>query len=128
YIRCVYCYNKIDQISLEEIDRLARQPHTVVISCETDLNMDVIIESIWKHLGLIRVYTKKKGEFPDFDGGLILKKGSTVMEVCRHIHKSLADEFNFAVVWGQSTKHSPQRVGGTHVVEDEDVIQIIKKR
>ena len=31
YMECLYVYNKIDQISLEEVDRLARQPHSVVI-------------------------------------------------------------------------------------------------
>ena len=31
YMPCVYVYNKIDQISLEEVDRLANQPHSVVI-------------------------------------------------------------------------------------------------
>ena len=30
-------YNKIDAISLEQTDKLARQPNTVVISCEMDL-------------------------------------------------------------------------------------------
>lgn len=31
YMPCVYVYNKIDQISLEEVDRLANQGHSVVI-------------------------------------------------------------------------------------------------
>lgn len=26
YIRCLYCYNKIDAISIEELDQLAREP------------------------------------------------------------------------------------------------------
>ena len=30
-------YNKIDSISLEQVDKLAREPHTVVISCEMNL-------------------------------------------------------------------------------------------
>jgi len=30
-------YNKVDAISLEQMDKLARQPKTVVISCEMDL-------------------------------------------------------------------------------------------
>ncbi|KAJ3216749.1 Developmentally-regulated GTP-binding protein 2 [Dinochytrium kinnereticum] len=128
YIRCVYCYNKIDQISLEEVDKLARQPYTVVVSCESDLNLDYLIEYMWKNLSLVRVYTKKRGEFPDFEGGLILKSGSSVMDVCRHIHKSLAEEINYALVWGTSTKHSPQRVGVAHIVDDDDVIQIVKKK
>ncbi len=28
---------------------------------------------------------------------------------------------------GTSTKHNPQRVGMAHILEDEDVVQIIKK-
>ncbi|TPX55990.1 threonine---tRNA ligase [Powellomyces hirtus] len=128
YISCLYCYNKIDAISIEEMDRLARQPHTVVVSCESDLNITTLIDQMWHHLGLMRVYTKKRGEFPDFDGGLILKRDSTVEGVCRALHKSLVDEFNYALVWGTSTKHNPQRVGLTHVLEDEDVVQVVKKK
>ena len=30
-------YNKVDAISLEQVDKLARQDHTVVISAEQDL-------------------------------------------------------------------------------------------
>lgn len=65
YIKCLYVYNKIDQISIEELDRIARQPHSVVISCEMNLNMDFLIDRIWKYLALIRVYTKKPGNAPD---------------------------------------------------------------
>ncbi|KAI9344853.1 P-loop containing nucleoside triphosphate hydrolase protein [Zopfochytrium polystomum] len=128
YIRCVYCYNKIDQISLEEVDSLARQPYTVVVSCEADLNLDYLVEYLWKSLALIRAYTKKKGQYPDFEGGLVLRAGSTVQDVCLHIHRSLVNDFNYALLWGKSAKHSPQRVGLTHVIEDEDVVQIVKKR
>jgi len=32
-----------------------------------------------------------------------------------------------ALVWGSSVKHQPQRVGKDHVLNDEDVIQIVKK-
>ncbi len=38
YMECLYVYNKIDQISLEEVDRLARQPHSVVIRQEKYCN------------------------------------------------------------------------------------------
>ncbi|KAL2916629.1 Ribosome-interacting GTPase 2 [Polyrhizophydium stewartii] len=128
YIKCLYCYNKIDQIPIEEVDRLARQDYTVVVSCESDLNLDYLVHQIWHHLDLIRVYTKKRGEFPDFEGGLILKRNSTVEQVCKAIHRSLISEFKFALVWGISTKHNPQRAGLTHIVEDEDVIQVVKKK
>ena len=61
YMPCVYAYNKIDQISIEEVDRLAHMPHTVVISCNMRLNLDYLVEKIWEHLNLIKVFTKKRG-------------------------------------------------------------------
>lgn len=53
------------------------------MSCEMDLNMDHLVETIWKNLNLLRVYTKKRGEYPDFEGGLIIRAGSTVEHVVR---------------------------------------------
>ena len=32
-----------------------------------------------------------------------------------------------ALVWGSSVRHAPQRVGKTHLLHDEDVVQIIKR-
>lgn len=61
YLPCLYVYNKIDQISIEEVDRIARQPHSVVVSCNMKLNLDYMTEKIWEYLSLIRVYTKKRG-------------------------------------------------------------------
>lgn len=127
YLPCLYVYNKIDCISIEEVDRLARQPHSVVISCEMELNLDYLVYTIWDHLGLIRVFTKKRGQPPDFSDALILRRNSTVEHVCHTIHRSIVEIFKYALVWGTSTKYSPQRVGISHVMHDEDVIQIMKK-
>ena len=35
----LYVYNKIDGISLEFLDQLAREPYTAVMSCELDLGV-----------------------------------------------------------------------------------------
>jgi len=127
YISCIYCFNKIDQITVEEVDRLARRPATVVVSCEQSLNLDYLVEVIWEALGLLRIYTKRRGELPDFDEGLIVRRNASVEHVCHTIHRSLVADFRYALVWGTSTKHDPQRVGLGHVVENEDVVQIVKK-
>nr|CAG4651789.1 EOG090X05AE [Triops cancriformis] len=68
YMPCLYVYNKVDQISIEEMDRLARLPYTVVVSCNLKLNLDYMLSVLWEYLSLIRVYTKKPGEAPDFEG------------------------------------------------------------
>jgi hypothetical protein len=71
-------YNKIDSISLEQVDKLARSPHTVVISCELDLNLSHLIDRIWEELGLVRVYTKKRGAHPDLSDPVCMRRGATV--------------------------------------------------
>jgi len=127
YLPCLYVYNKIDCISLEEVDRLARQEHTVVISCQFKLNLDFLLEMIWEHLALRRIYTKRRGEPPDFNDAIIMRKGALVEHCCHRIHRTLVDQFKYALVWGSSTKYSPQRVGISHQLDDEDVIQVMKK-
>ncbi|VDD91686.1 unnamed protein product [Enterobius vermicularis] len=129
YISCLYVYNKIDQISIQEMDRLARQKHSIVISCEMKLNLDYMKEKIWEYLALIRVFTKKPGSAPDLgpSDGIILRRGATVEHACHALHRSIASQFRYAIVWGTSTKFSPQRVGLHHRLDHEDVIQIVKK-
>lgn len=112
---------------MEEVDRLAHEPDTVVVSCEDDLNLDYLIEVIWRKLNLMRVYTKKRGEYPDFNDSLIVRNGASIEHVCHAIHRSLTSNFRYALVWGTSTKHNPQRVGLHHLVGDEDVVQVVKK-
>ncbi|CAI2738651.1 unnamed protein product [Dicrocoelium dendriticum] len=103
YLSCIYVYNKIDQISLQEVDQLARRPHSVVVSCNLRLNLDYLLEKLWEYLDLIQVYTKKRGEHPDLENGLILRNGCTVEHVCHMIHRSLVSQFKCALVWASKS-------------------------
>ncbi|KAN0087095.1 P-loop containing nucleoside triphosphate hydrolase protein [Elaphomyces granulatus] len=127
YIRCLYVYNKIDSVSLDFLDKLAHEPHTCVMSCELDLGVQDVVDQIWQDLRLIRIYTKRRGEDPDFSEALIVRSNSTVEDVCDQIHRSLKEKFKYALVWGASARHIPQRVGLGHAVADEDVISIVTK-
>ena len=125
YIKCLYVYNKIDSVSVDFLDKLAREPNTVVMSCELDLGVEDVVDRCWDELRLIRVYTKRKGVDPDFTEALIVRRGSTIEDVCDHIHRTMKDTFKYALVWGASARHVPQRVGLGHLVADEDVISIV---
>lgn len=127
YLKCIYCYNKVDTVTIEEVDRMAHQPNSLVISVVHKHNIDLLKEMMWQSLDLIRVYTKKRGEFPDLEDGIVMRKGATVEHVCHAIHRSIFSIFKYALVWGTSTKFSPQRVGPHHVMAEGDVIQIMKK-
>ncbi|RNF00854.1 putative GTP-binding protein [Trypanosoma rangeli] len=127
YMPCLYVYNKIDTITMEEMDRLSRLPHAVVLSLQWDLNVEEVIEEIWEHLNIIRIYTKKHGAHPDFTKPFVVKRNADVEHICKRIHKDIVSRFKYALVWGTSTKHQPQRVGIGHHLEDEDVLQIMLK-
>ncbi|KAF9498127.1 developmentally regulated GTP-binding protein [Pleurotus eryngii] len=129
YMPCLYVYNKVDAISLEQLDKISREPHSVVISCEMDLNIDYLIDRIWDELALVKIYTKKRGAHPDLSDPICLRKGATIENVCNGIHRSLAANFRYALIWGKSSKFSPhaQKVSLSHQVQDEDVVSIFTK-
>jgi uncharacterized protein len=136
YKPCMYLYNKIDTVTIEEIDQLARMPHSVVGSVALNFNIagptedDFIKQKMWDYLGLTRIYTKRKGAPPDLDEPVVLseiRKGSTVKSLCANISSELLRDFNYALVWGTSAKHMPQRCGLLHQLDDEDVVQIVTK-
>ncbi|KAF7978903.1 hypothetical protein HWV62_44419 [Athelia sp. TMB] len=136
-----YVYNKIDAISLEQMDKIAREDNTVVISCEMELNLDYLIERMWAELNLVKVYTKKRGAHPDLTDPVCMRKGATIevtslsecqspggiidlsyQDVCNGIHRSLAANFRYGL--GKSSKFAPhaQKVSLHHAVQDEDVV------
>ncbi|KAL6140685.1 hypothetical protein ACLB2K_058982 [Fragaria x ananassa] len=131
YMKCVYVYNKIDVIGIDDVDKLARQPNSIVISCNLKLNLDRLLAKMWEEMGLVRVYTKPQGQQPDFGDPVVLsadRGGCTVEDFCNHIHRSLLKEVKYVLVWGTSARHYPQHCGVSHLLNDEDVVQIVKKK
>ncbi|OAX43866.1 P-loop containing nucleoside triphosphate hydrolase protein [Rhizopogon vinicolor AM-OR11-026] len=129
YIPALYVLNKIDAISIEELDLLYKIPYSVPISSREWLNIDELQEKMWDALELVRVYTKPRGQSPDYSAPVVLRRGRcTVDDFCNSIHKEIAKQMKYAVVWGSSAKHARgQKVGLDHVLEDEDVVHIAKK-
>jgi|EP00769_Ergobibamus_cyprinoides_P004618 small GTP-binding protein len=132
YIPCIFVLNKIDQITIEELDLLDKLPNWIPISAHEEWNLDELLEKIFERLALMRVYTKPVGQPPDYDDPIILKcssgKPHTIEDFCRRIHTSYVDRLKYAVVWGNSVRHPGQRVGLTHELADEDVVQLVLRQ
>ncbi|KAG1779830.1 P-loop containing nucleoside triphosphate hydrolase protein [Suillus placidus] len=124
YIPALY----IDAISIEELDLLYKIPHSVPVSSREWLNIDELLEKMWDALELVRVYTKPRGQSPDYSAPVVLRRGRcSVEDFCNAIHKEIAKQMKYAIVWGASAKHSRgQKVGLDHILEDEDVVHIGK--
>ena len=54
YIPVIYALNKIDAISIEELDLLYRIPNACPISSEHGWNVDELLEQMWDKLQLCR--------------------------------------------------------------------------
>ncbi|KDN38798.1 P-loop containing nucleoside triphosphate hydrolase protein [Tilletiaria anomala UBC 951] len=130
YVPCLYVLNKIDSISIQELDLLYRIPNSVPISSRQWWNVDdELVEKMWEKLNLVRIYTRPRGSPPDYSSPVVLRNGKcTVEDFCNAVHKEIVKQFKYAMVWGSSAKHPRgQRVGADHILEDEDVVCIFKK-
>lgn len=128
YIPALYVMNKIDQLTIEELDIIDQMPNYVPISSRDEWNIDELMEAIWNKCNMLRIYTKPKGQIPDYEEPVVLHATNpTVEQFCNRLHKGIMPLFKYAWVWGSSVRHQPQKVGKDHVLNDEDIIQIVKK-
>jgi ribosome-interacting GTPase 1 len=83
-----------------------------------------IKDDIWRNIELIKVYTKEPGKKPSYPP-FALKKGNTIGDMAKHIHKDFIKKFRFARVWGKSAKFGGgQQVGLNHKLTDDDIVEI----
>ena len=75
YTKCLYVYNEIDLMSIEEVDFISQDPLAACISVHMELGLDILLQKIWKALEMCRIYTKKRGEPPDLTEPIILTAG-----------------------------------------------------
>ncbi len=109
---------------LAEFIKKAKPTQPVIpVSARTGLNLDRIGDELFRQLEIIRVYTKQPNSEPS-PTPLILKKGSSVMDVARAIHTRFVETFKYARVWGASAKYPGERVGLDHVLADKDIVEI----
>jgi ribosome-interacting GTPase 1 len=77
---------------------------------------------VFEHFRLIRIYTKEPGEEPNRERPIILRRGATVLEAAKEVHKDFAEKLMFARVWG-STRFAGQRVEKDYCLADRDVVE-----
>jgi small GTP-binding protein len=128
YIPALTVLNKIDLVSdkfIAEARRRAAEDF-IPISADKNVNLDQLKDTIYERLNFIRVYLKPRNGPPDLQEPLIVAAGATITDVCAKIHRGFGGGAKYAFVSGTSVRFSPQRVGMDHVVQDRDIVTIIK--
>mgnify|MGYP006299164283 CR=1 FL=1 len=93
------------------------------ISNETGQGLDALRKLLFDRLDVIRVYTKKPGKDADLKAPFVMKRGSTVTDLARMVHRDLPDTLKSAKLWG-SAKFDGQPVKRDHVLEDKDIVEL----
>jgi uncharacterized protein len=121
--------NKIDLVNAGFTNELSdKLPYKFVpISAESDINIAALKEELYKRLDFVRIYMRRRSGETDFEEPMIIRNGSSVLEVCNKVHRNIKDEFRYALIWGKSAKFGGQRVGITHKLMDEDVVTLVTK-
>ena len=130
YSKSITIVNKVDLVDKEFLKELKKKikSEAIEVSANSDINIELLKEKIYEKLKFIRIYMRPKGGETDFKEPLIAREGDTVEDICNKLHRRMKRSFRFGLVWGKSVKFGGQRVGLTHVLLDEDVLTIIKKR
>jgi hypothetical protein len=89
--------------------------------------MEELGKALFESLGIVRIYTKEPGNKVHSDHPFALRKGATMNELAKNIHKELLSNFLFAMVWAKRLPFSPKKVGLNFVLEDGDVVEIHTK-
>ena len=130
YAKSITVLNKIDLVDDKFLKAASKKIKTdfLPVSADADVNVAELRDMIYDELQFIRIYMRPKGGKTDFKEPLIIRKGNSVLDVCNKLHRKMKKDFRFGLVWGKSVKFGGQRVGLGHVLLDEDVLTIIKRK
>jgi small GTP-binding protein len=130
YVQSLTVMNKIDLVNQGFLNELQSniKAKIIPISADSDINITALKDAIYEKLDFIRIYMRPKGGETDYKEPLITRNGSTVLDICNKLHRDMRRDFKHALVWGKSVKFGGQRVGLSHVLQDEDVLTIVKNR
>src|SRR5574341_279946 len=74
----------------------------LAVSAKTGQGLAEIGAWLFGHLGIVRVYTKTPGKPAEKDRPFTLRRGQTVEDVARLVHKDLAHSIKYARVWSRT--------------------------
>jgi len=96
---------------------------SLTMSATTGDGLDELGSFLFRALEIVRVYTKTPGKPADSDKPFTLRRGGTVLDVARLVHKDVAENLRFARMWGAEV-FDGQQVGPDHLVSDGDLVEL----
>lgn len=95
----------------------------LLISTFQKEGLDELKARIFLLLDVLRVYSKTPGKKASTEDPFIFKKGNTVMDMAKSVHKDFALKLKYARIWGKG-KYQGQKVNRDYELQDEDIIEL----
>lgn len=95
----------------------------LLVSALTGQNLEQFGRVLFDALGLVRVYTKAPGKKADLTAPYVARRGDTVLEVARMVHKDFAEKLKFARLYRLNGDRDGLMVERTYVVQDQDILE-----
>lgn len=92
------------------------------VSAITGEGLDGIGPFLFRHLGVVRAYTKLPGAAPDLTRPFTVRRGGTVEDLAALIHRDLAQTLSFARLWRDGV--DGRQVGRDHHLDDGDIVEL----
>jgi len=92
-------------------------------SAKTGTGCDAIGRLLFRGLEIVRVYTKTPGKPFEKQKPFTVRRGQTIIDVARLVHKDFASGLRYARVWGREV-FDGQQVGADYAVCDEDIVEL----
>jgi small GTP-binding protein len=102
----------------------ATQFPIITASAKTGEGLEDLRSAIWRLLELVRAVPKPPGQEPDYGDPILLPRGSTVLDMARHIHGDLAEHLKRARVWNCGDHADGAWIGRDHVVADGEIFEL----
>ena len=122
---------KVDMANRDQLkDAKAKcgREKTIEIAAPTGKGVAKLKRQIYSSLDFISVFMKPQGEKADLEEPLVVRKGTTIAEICQRLHRDFTRKFRYSQVWGPSAKFPGQTIGLSHKVKDGDIVSIITHR
>ena len=93
------------------------------VSALTGEGLPQFARAVFDMLDLVRVFTKAPGKPAELDAPYALKRGATVIDAARHVHKDFAEQLKFARLFRVNGERSGLMVERTHLLQDGDILE-----
>ena len=128
YLPFIIIVNKYDDESVDELfsiccELLEADWPIIPVSALTGRNFEALKTLVFDLLEIVRVYAKPPGKEPDLERPFVLKRGGTVQELARKVHRDFYEHLKSARVWG-SAEFAGQMVTREYILHDGDIVEL----